>query len=241
MLDPSERKFSDGFSPSIPASSLFTVQPFLHRLRVRIFRTRQNCIASLAFPPQRYVDRDFLFRQFPEAFFRAIPRVRQHPFRFLSAMRFRCFRQWNQTFVVRRILRHFRRHDQPRFFFHRDLSVVALLKAILGLHDPALRIGEVLLLLLRNFSKVPMMSRTPALRPNSRAPSSVVFLAARRAIFFFLPLLQPLFCFLNLLQPVFTPLQLFGKLIAPPLRSILLILGFVNRLRAPQQLRDLPL
>src|SRR6516164_10562751 len=150
-----------------------------------------------------------------------------------SAMHFRCCRQRNQTFMVRRVLRNFRRHDQPRFFFHRDLSVVALLKTILCLHDPALRIGEVLLLLLWNFSELSMMSRTPALRPHSRSPSAVVLVAARRAIFFLLPLFQSLLCFFNFFQPVLAPLQFFRKLIATPLCSILLILGFVNRLRAP--------
>lgn len=67
MLEPSERRFNDGLPPPIPASSHFTPQPLLHRLRVQIFRIRQNVIASLAFPPQRYVCRDLLLRQFPKA------------------------------------------------------------------------------------------------------------------------------------------------------------------------------
>jgi hypothetical protein len=44
---------------------------------------------------------------------------------------------------------------------------------------------------------------------------------------------------LNLFQPILAPPQLFRKLIASPIHSLLLIFAFVHHLRPSQQFRDL--
>src|SRR5205823_11132950 len=139
--------------------------------------------------------------------------------------------------AVGRAVRHSDGHDDLVRFVDTSLCVVALFEAIAHLHDPALRIGEVVLRLLGWLTEL-VLERLPFL---PLGPAAVAFMTPFRAILVGLPLFEPLLRFTDLLESALPSLHLFRKLISALVAAVLPVFFSIRSLGLLDELRDLAL
>ena len=150
LFDLSKHGFDDGFATGIDGAACCGHQLAFHpvhrrvRLRYRPPRTRRRRLIVFLLP-SRYIEIDFLERRLTPILLRTVTAIGQHLAHLLSRLPFHSIDYRQQLVLVVGLLCQGRRHDQAERRFYRDLRIVGLHEPIRPLHDPRLRIGEVML------------------------------------------------------------------------------------------------